>query len=158
MTRNEFEELATKIEKHMQYINRKRRENVARSEDDYIRAMHRFNRLTKLHNAVLDLTIELASSVTDITDDASPDKNSSREVNEKDWVDHLSEHAVRNQVVVSTTVDCPCCYEYSFKAVVWTNKRECNECGHFHHYDFMFAPVYDKKEDLRELSIEDCII
>lgn len=146
MTRSEFEALATKIEKHMQYIIRKKEENSARGEDDYIRAMHRFNRLTKLHNAVLDLTIELASSVTDITDD--PIVLSVVNVSERTF----------ETTTVSSFVECPCCYEKSFKAVNWTNKRECNECGHFHHYDVMFAPLYDKKTDVRELSIKDYII
>lgn len=141
MTRSEFEVLATKIEKHMQYINKKKEQNAARSEDDYVRGMNRFNRLTKLNNAVIALATELALNASAIHDDVVADDDD-----------------VDVTVTVSMYVECTVCYEKSFKAIVGSNKRECLNCGHFQHYDIMFAPLYDCKTDVRELRIEDCII
>lgn len=137
MTKKEFEALAVKIEKHMQYINIKKEENVARSEDDYVRGMNRFNRLLKLHNAVIALATELARNASAIADDAD----------DADDVEDVDATA-------SMYVHCPVCYEESFKAIVDSNKRECLSCGHFQHYDFIFA----LSDDSVLLNVEDYII
>lgn len=68
MTGKDFNALVLKIEKHNQYINKKKEENAARDKDDYIRGMNRFNRLTKLHNAVIVLLTHLSESVWDVSD------------------------------------------------------------------------------------------